>query len=208
MTDQELIDYYADLLIIQYRQKPKAFATMQGLVTPLIMNQLPSQVREAYTLGSAVGVQLDVLGKYAGVTRNGFGLDGHAITLDDPNFTKFIQLAIVLNHSDARLSTIQNLLHLFFPGEIFVFDYQDMRISYYLDPAVGSDDLAEMFVTSGLLPRPLAVQLGTTVISPHIYSYFGFRTTLRPTHTASPFNTVSDYHMDYPWLTVADGISP
>jgi hypothetical protein len=48
-TDQELIDYYADLLILQYKQKPKAYATIQTIVKNVIMNQLPVAVENAPT---------------------------------------------------------------------------------------------------------------------------------------------------------------
>ncbi len=42
-TNQELIDYYADLLVIQYIAKAKAYATIQALVTPVVMPQTTVQ---------------------------------------------------------------------------------------------------------------------------------------------------------------------
>src|ERR1019366_7642336 len=50
---------------------------------------IPLAVQDAFNItGSnlAVGVQLDVVGKYAGVTRNGAGLSGQLVTLDDADF--------------------------------------------------------------------------------------------------------------------------
>lgn len=207
MTDAELIKYYADLLIIQYRGKPKAYANVQAWVDPAIMNQLPVAVQDAFTLGTAEGVQLDVIGKYAGVTRYGRGLDGHAITLNDADFTKFILLAIIENSSGSSLDEIQNLLQVYFAGEIFVFDYQDMRMSYFLNASVISDDLAQVFVTSGRLPKPTAVQLGSTIFSPNIDHFFAFRTYPLPAYNASPFNDYAAYNMDYPWLSYVDAIA-
>src|ERR1017187_2134953 len=124
MTTQELINYYANLLILQYIGKTNAYATIQALVTPIIMDQLPLLVQSAFNMdGSAVGVQLDVLGKYAGVVRSGYGLTGQPITLDDADFFTFIQVAILTNSAGSDLSTIQNLLHTYFPEELLVFDH-------------------------------------------------------------------------------------
>jgi len=166
MTTNELIAYYANLLIIQYIGKPNAYATIQALVTPVIMDQLPLLVQTAFNMdGSAVGVQLDVLGKYAGVTRSGYGLQGQPITLDDADFTKLIKLAIITNSSGSDFNTIQSLLQIFFANEIFVFDHKDMRMSYYIDSRVGSTNLLELFITENLLPKPMAVQLASPIFT-------------------------------------------
>ena len=40
MSTQDLINYYANLLILQYIGKPKAYATIQTLVNPVVMPQV------------------------------------------------------------------------------------------------------------------------------------------------------------------------
>lgn len=199
MTTQQLIDYYTALLILQYKEKPKAKATIGFLVSMFIMDQLPTLVQSAFTLGTAVGVQLDVLGKYAGVIRSGNGPQG-PITLDDADFTQFIQLAIIKNSSNGSLASIDSLLETYFPGEIFVFDYRNMRMSYYINSSVGSQQLAELFVSEGLLPKPLGVQLGATIYSPLIGEFFGCREYAYPAVNASPLNDYASYNMNYPML--------
>jgi hypothetical protein len=62
-------DYYANLLIIQYNELPKAKATMQLLVESLLAEDIVLDVRDAFNLETATGVQLDILGKYIGVDR-------------------------------------------------------------------------------------------------------------------------------------------
>lgn len=69
ITVQELIDYYVNLLIIQYHDLPKAQATIAALVNILIANGIFLDIQNAYDIDTAVGVQLDVIGKYAGVDR-------------------------------------------------------------------------------------------------------------------------------------------
>lgn len=207
-TTQELIDYYANLLILQYIGKPNAYATIQTLVTPVIMDQLPTQVENAFDLMGvtpALGDQLDILGKYAGVTRSGNGFTG-PITLDDADFLSLVLMAIIKNNSGSSLKDIQALLFQFFPGEILVFDYKDMRMSYLVSSVVGSIDLVQLFVTEGLLPKPMGVALALVIYAPVITTFFGFRTYELPAFNASPFNTYTTYHMDYPWLSYADAV--
>jgi Protein of unknown function (DUF2612) len=70
----DLIDYYANLLIIQYNDLPNASATISLLAETVLANGVAFDVQNAYNIDpdlgdTAVGVQLDVMGKYAGVSR-------------------------------------------------------------------------------------------------------------------------------------------
>jgi hypothetical protein len=309
MTTQELINYYAGLLILQYVGKPRAYATIQALVTQVIMPQttiqeivfpsvpvagtfklvydeeettalawssgataiqtalrlltglddvtvtgsiasqslivtfvgitppalelsitdnslldgdsadiepvitaveqtLPIAVQDAFNLSGdtpAVGAQLDILGKYAGVSRRGVGFNGQPITLDDTDFLTFIRMAILTNNADASLETIQNLIIGFFSDEILVFDYKNMRLSYLISTAVGGFDLIQLFITEGLLPKPTGVQL-SVIYTPDILNLFGFRTYDLPAVNVKPFNNYDDYQIVWPWVTYDDGI--
>lgn len=161
---------------------------------------LPLAVQNAFNLiaGTAIaqGVQLDTLGKYTGVVRSGLGFT-QSITLNDSDFYKLIQMSIVLNYAGSSLSDIQNFLHQFFAGQIYVFDYQNMNMSYIISQEVGSQDLIQMFVTQGLLPVPMGV--GVTIFYPPSANLFSFRTYELPSN-GEPFNTYEDYHLDWPWL--------
>lgn len=66
---EELIQYYVNLLIIQYHGKPKARATIELLTRVLLANNLFEKIRTAYDIDTAVGKQLDVIGKYVGIDR-------------------------------------------------------------------------------------------------------------------------------------------
>jgi Protein of unknown function (DUF2612) len=209
MATIDLINYYANLLILQYLGKSKAYATIQTLVTPVVMDQLPTQVQNAFNLtGStpAQGVQLDVLGKYAGVSRNGYGFNGTAITLSDADFVTLIQMAIIRNSAGSSLSTIQALLAQFFPCEVLVFDYQNMQMSYLISSSIGSQNLVQLFITEGLLPKPMAVSLGLPIYAPVITMFFGFRTYSLVAFNSEPFNTYSSYQTNWPWLSYANAI--
>lgn len=66
----QLHEYYANLLIIQYNGKPKAQAHIKFLVDLIFANVILLQIQEAFDWRTAVGAQLDIIGKWVGVTRN------------------------------------------------------------------------------------------------------------------------------------------
>lgn len=179
-------------------------------VTPTIAETdliLPLAVQAGFNLtgdNTAVGAQLDILGKYTGVTRTGRGFSTQ-ITLDDADFLTLIQVAIIKNSSGSSLSEIQALIHQFFNGEILVFDYQTMRMSYLISTTVGSTDLVQLFVSEKLLPVPMAV--GVSVIYfPVVTEFFNFRTYDAPAVNGNPFNDYTDYQTDWPWLSYANAV--
>lgn len=69
---EDLIKYFTNLLILQYRNKPKAKATIEALVKILFSNTTDGifafDIENAYDLENASQKQLDVLGKYIGYT--------------------------------------------------------------------------------------------------------------------------------------------
>lgn len=68
-TVESLIDYYKNLLIIQYHNKPKAQATIDAVVRECLANGVVFDVRDGFNIDTASGVQLDIIGKYVGVDR-------------------------------------------------------------------------------------------------------------------------------------------
>lgn len=64
-----LISAYVRLLVFQF-QLPKAKAEVAIMVKQFLIDGLPLAVRDAYDPATAVGPQLDVIGKYVGLPRN------------------------------------------------------------------------------------------------------------------------------------------
>lgn len=73
MNYNELIEqlkaYYANTLIIQYHNKPKAKATIEMLVELIFHKAMLLQIRDAFDWKTAEGEQLDIIGKWVGVSR-------------------------------------------------------------------------------------------------------------------------------------------
>lgn len=206
MTTAQIVKYYTDLLILQYRDKPKARANVALGVDPFVMDQLPNQIQNAFNLDTAVGVQLDVLGKYAGISRN-VRTFTTLISLDDFDFRNLIKMQITQNNSGSSLASIQNLIQIYFPLTLRVFDYQNMHMSYFFDSDAGSLDLAEVLVRQSLLPKPMGVQLGALIFLPNLINLFVFRTYDLPQPYGNGFNSYGTYNQTWTWLSYADAIS-
>lgn len=208
MTDDELKSYYADLLILQFRSKPKAYATIKALVDGLIQNQLPFDLQDAFDIDTAVGAQLDILGeKYAGISRLVNTFSSGTIVLNDSDYRKLVKMKLILNNSDSSLNDIQNLIATYFPDALQVFDTQNMRLSYYFDATYGSQDLAEAFVVQGLLPKPMGVQLSAVMYVATLVDIYGWVSYDIPTEQGTHgFNTYAVYDTPTPWLSYADAL--
>lgn len=200
MTSAEIAAYYGNLLIIQYIDKPKAYAMVVANALAVVMDQLPVAVQNAYDINTAVGVQLDVIGKYVGALRVN-PVNGLPVTLDDDDYRTLITLVIIKNNSGSSLFTIQNLLAANFPGLILVADNQSMGLNYVLIDTLGTPDLLKILATGAYLPAPMGVQTSVVIVPHHDFPFFGFRTYAGPDMTVSPFNTYAMYSMNAPWLS-------
>jgi hypothetical protein len=86
MTTAQLIAYYVDLLILQYGTQPNAQATVSLIVGELIQNQIATEVQDAFDIATAVGVQLDVLASYRGLTRYVYGFNANQKFFSMPSY--------------------------------------------------------------------------------------------------------------------------
>lgn len=203
MTVEELKTYYADLLISQYKDKPNAYAMIKAIVDMAIMDLLPVDMRDAFDIDTAIGAQLDLLGKYQGIDRYSFGPNGD-FTLTDAEFRSLIKMAIVKNSSDSSLKTINDLLFKYFPTEVQVFDSLDMRIHYLVD--IVSDNLLYAFINEVLLPKPMGVQITAIIYVDDISKVFGFRTYNGALYRGVNLNSYVDYDSDTQFFTYTDNV--
>ena len=71
-TMEEIKNYYANLLILQYHGKPKAVATIKTTVQKIMSDLIIFQIRDGFNILKepyAVGKQLDVIGEWVGIDR-------------------------------------------------------------------------------------------------------------------------------------------
>ena len=72
--NEQLIEYYINLLIIQYYDKPKARAYIESVITGLMIYDIAIMVRDGFNIDTAIGAQLDILAKYIGAERTVTGV--------------------------------------------------------------------------------------------------------------------------------------
>lgn len=208
-TTDELGSYYAGLLIIQYKAKAKAAAMLKGFAQVLLADQLVLAIKIAYSVDNAVGPQLDVIGKYAGVSRLVRTFTTQ-VELNDDDYRILIKIKIALNYGGASLKDVDDVLHAGLADILRVYDYENMHISYSLDADAGSLDLAQAMVREGFLPRPMGVQIGSLTYLPSGTKLFGFRRSNRPKglRTVGFDTAANDVPREGHWLNSGDVIAP
>lgn len=86
----DIIEKYVELIILQYNDKPKAAQQIRDYVRGILSDGLILKIRDAFDIDTAIGNQLDILGKYIGIDRNGqqiaFNFDQNLFsTVDSPS---------------------------------------------------------------------------------------------------------------------------
>lgn len=69
---EKIKSYYANLLILQYHNKPKAIATVKTTVQKIMSDLIIFKIRDGFNILNppyAVGKQLDVIGEWVGIDR-------------------------------------------------------------------------------------------------------------------------------------------
>lgn len=74
-TIDDIKEYYADLLILQYRNKPKARATIKTGVDIYLADGLVLQLDDLLDIDTAQGAVLDIIGKILNCPRNVVGIN-------------------------------------------------------------------------------------------------------------------------------------
>jgi hypothetical protein len=75
MSYTDILTDYSKLLIVQYRNKTKAIATVKLFANSSVCDGLPLQLLNCFNLDTAFGEQLTIIGKIVGVPRNVIGLN-------------------------------------------------------------------------------------------------------------------------------------
>lgn len=154
------IGYYLGLLTSQYTNSPKLNALLYKLLRKFDdASQCLVDMDTAFDLGTAVGVQLDMLGATVGAFRT---VDfqpsgGVSPILTDDVFRLYIQAKIGWNQWDGTLMSLYPLWQTLFPGgTIVIIDNQDMAADIVLTGTFSS--IIQDLITNGLIvPRPEGV---------------------------------------------------
>lgn len=174
MSENEIKDYYANLLILQYRTLEKARAHIKALVRNAYADGLLKKVIDGFNIDTAVGKQLDILGKYIGLGRNVKTIlsDSGSTVLDDNDYRLLLKFKLLSNITFASTAQIRNALYELFPQSVRVFDRRDMSYDYVVSTQF--QNVIGVILAEELLPLPLGVGYNSIVIADEVDSYYGF----------------------------------
>jgi hypothetical protein len=170
-TVQEILNYYSNLLIIQYNQKPKAVAEIKTWVETIISNNLIFDVRDGFCIDAnissiAVGVQLDIIDKYVGVGRYYNG-----VALSDSDFLTLILIKIIQNNSSHSHQAIDASMYYFFGTNLVMYSTGNMVMTYFVNQ---TSNVIQAALAKKILPRPMGVEADTINFVPSTHKAFWF----------------------------------
>ena len=114
---------------------------------------------EAFSITTAAGPQLDILGSLIGQSRTvGFQpSDSVSPILDDPTYRLLLQATIAKNHWDGTTVGLLAIWKILFPGgTLIVSDHQDMTVDLFV-AAPFTSILIDLILNGYILPRPEGV---------------------------------------------------
>jgi hypothetical protein len=154
------LGYYLGLLTSEYRQSEQMNAWLTSVLN--IANDISyclANMPYAFDLDYAVGVQLDVLGQIAGVSRT---VDfqpsgGVSPVLDDTTYRLLIKATIFNNQWDGKVGSLYPFWKtLFAGGSIAIFDHQDMSATVIVTGSFTSI-IQDLIVNDYIVPQPQSV---------------------------------------------------
>lgn len=213
-TLNNIVNYFKNLLIIQYHDKPKAQATIEAITRLTLADGLLFQIKDAFRIKTAAGVQLDAIGDYAGIDR--FFIFGDRTQLNDNEYRILIQLKRLQNSSNHSHRSIDEGLFNTFGNKIYATTDNDMTMNYFIDRT------SEIIIYAGIyknaFPRPMGIGLLFILLDNATYpnkKYFGFGSydvNIDPLVTDYDIGGFDDYDntndTNSYWLTYDDIVIP
>lgn len=163
-------DYYANLLIMQYHNKPRAKETIK-VSTASIPDQLILDIINGFDINTAVGSQLDLLGIYVGVDRN-YNDNGVLELLSDDDYRILVKLKAISNTSTLSSKALDEALYEFFGNSIRMDSAGNMEMTYFVP--VNKTPVILAAIQKEVLPRPMGVRC--SYIIEYDKKFFGFCT--------------------------------
>lgn len=163
---------YLNIITSEHRDKEKFIATTEAFLEKVqdVENCLSSFFDE-FSIDSARGAQLDLLGAILNFSRNLIYNDGTVETLDDQTYYELLLSKIARNYWDGSVYGLLNLWSIIFPGfTITVKDNQDMTADVYLYFPVQQKQMT-LIQNDLLIPKPIGVKFNYTSIPDVLFSY-------------------------------------
>ncbi|MGL5183343.1 DUF2612 domain-containing protein [Herbaspirillum huttiense] len=188
------ISDYTGLITSEHNQKPKYMAVVETICQPMVdgvnfLSTLPFD----FDLDQAIGVQLDAVGEWVGISRNitvplagvyfsfdiaGLGFDQGVwkgpfdpdtglTTLDDDTYRLLIKAKIGANHWDGTLEGSAAILNSIFDSSthVFIEDHQDMSMTIGVSGKIPSPVFLALLSGNYIPIKPEGVRVSISVVT-------------------------------------------
>ena len=171
-------DLYLNLITSEHATKPKFKAWVDTLLTPFLdAINLNDNIKRAFDLNSAVGVQLDTLGKILVQSRqmNFQPTDGSSPLLNDDYYRLVLRAKVIKNQWKGTITNFYQFWKILFnnqPLNIYLIDNQDMRPVIVIWSSQTPLMIQDFLRNNLIVPKPAG--LGYTVRQVDVEGIFGF----------------------------------
>lgn len=166
-----LIDnnFYLNLITSEHSTKPKFRNWLNILLTPFVDSiKLNEEINKAFFLNTAIGKQLDIIGKWLNQPRqvDFQPTDGSSPLLSDKYYRIILKAKVVKNLWKGTVSDFYEKWKVLFNGEdlqVYLADNQDMDyIIVTWDSTLGDKMIEDLLSNGYLIPKPagLGILLG------------------------------------------------
>lgn len=175
------VDYYLRLITSEHANKPKYVSWMRVLLTPFVdAINLNKSIKSAFFINTAVGVQLDTIGKWLGLSRqvDFQPSDGSSSILNDKYYRMALKAKVVKNLWKGTIEDFYNMWQILFNGEdlqVYLADNQNMDYVVVTWDSTTQDSMISDLLRNGyLIPRPAGLGiLYSDVDSDEIFGFDG-----------------------------------
>ena len=164
---EDVKEYYANLLILQYRGKIKARETVKEGINIYMGDTVLFQLQDILDIDIAEGAQLDIIGKILDCPRI---VDWVNLSDDDYRILlKFKAIINVLRGSEAEMDEIYWNV---FGGQVILKNNHDLSITYVVSSEI--ENIVRIALDRGYLRAPIGVGLNYIIEVPEPTKIFGF----------------------------------
>lgn len=172
------LNFYLDLVTSEHSTKPKYMAWLSVLLTPLIdAIKLNEDVKKAFDLNTAIGAQLNIIGKWLEQPRqvDFQPTDGSSSVLNDNYYRTVLKAKVVKNQWKGTISNFYSFWNVLFKGQplqIYLVDNQDMEPVAIIWSSSVDQMMQDLIANNYIVPKPAG--LGLTVRRIDSDTTFGF----------------------------------
>lgn len=176
---EAILQFYLNLVTSEHSTKPNYMAWLKVLLTPFVdIIILHKAIKQAFYLDTAVGKQLDIIGKQLNLSRqvNFQPTDGSSSILTDDYYRIILKAKVLKNQWQGTISNFYTYWNVLFPNQqlsIYLTDNQDMDyVGVTWDRPIEDPMLEDLLKNGYLIPKPAGLGISYRKIDPQ--EYLGF----------------------------------